>query len=141
MDKYILSIDQGTTSTRAILFNHYGQALCITQKEVECIFPNPGWVEVDAEVIYQSAVDVINELFAKSKVSPASIECIGITNQRETTVMWDKSTGLPVYNAIVWQSRQTADICDEHAKDKDLIRMKTGLIINPYFSASKIRYL
>ena len=141
MDKYILSIDQGTTSTRAILFNHYGQALCITQKEVACIFPNPGWVEVDAEVIYQSTVDVINELFEKAKITAASIECIGITNQRETTVMWDKETGLPVYNAIVWQSRQTADICDAHESEKDFIRERTGLIINPYFSASKIRYL
>jgi glycerol kinase len=141
MEKYILSIDQGTTSTRAILFNHYGQAICITQKEVNCIFPNPGWVEVDANEIYQSAVDVIDQLFFKAKVTPASIECIGITNQRETTVMWDKETGMPVYNAIVWQSRQTADICEQHKKDEDVIRNKTGLIINPYFSASKIRYL
>ena len=141
MDKYILAIDQGTTSSRAILFNHYGQALFITQKEVRCIFPYSGWVEADAMEIYQSVIDCIDELFEKAKITPNSIECIGITNQRETTVMWDKSTGLPVANAIVWQSRQTADICDAHAKDKDFIRERTGLIINPYFSASKIRYL
>lgn len=141
MEKYILSIDQGTTSTRAILFNHYGQALFITQKEVDCIFPNPGWVEVDAEVIWKSAIDCIDELFEKASISPASVDSIGITNQRETTVMWDKETGVPVYNAIVWQSRQTAKICEMHEKEKDLIREKTGLIINPYFSASKIRYL
>lgn len=141
MEKFILSIDQGTTSTRAILFDHYGQCLCITQKEVNCVFPNPGWVEVDAQEIYQSAIDVINELFEKADITPSAIECIGITNQRETTVMWDKGTGLPVCNAIVWQSRQTASICDAHTKDKELIREKTGLIINPYFSASKIRYL
>ena len=141
MEKYILSIDQGTTSTRAILFNHYGQALCITQKEVNCIFPNSGWVEVDADQIYQSVIDCIDELFKKVKITPANIECIGITNQRETTVMWDKSSGVPVANAIVWQSRQTEEICDQHKKDEKFIQDRTGLIINPYFSASKIRYL
>ena len=141
MDKYILAIDQGTTSSRAILFNHYGQALYITQQEVKCIFPYSGWVEVDAEDIYKSVIDCIDELFQKAKITPASIECIGITNQRETTVMWDKSTGLPVYNAIVWQSRQTVGICDMYADKKEYIHEKTGLLINPYFSMSKIRFI
>ena len=134
MGKFILSVDQGTTSTRAILFDHNGEPCFKAQREVVCLFPNPGWVEADALSIWISVIDVINELLIKANITFASIDSIGITNQRETTVIWDKKTGMPVYNAIVWQSRQTVDICDKYAEQKEYIHEKTGLLINPYFS-------
>ena len=112
MEKYVLSIDQGTTSTRAILFDHNGKPRFKAQREVACLFPNPGWVEADALAIWISVIDVVNELLIKANITFASIDSIGITNQRETTVIWDRATGMPVYNAIVWQSRQTVSICD-----------------------------
>lgn len=141
MEKFILSIDQGTTSSRAILFNKKGCLQYIAQREVNCLYPYPGWVETDALSIWVSVIDVINELLIKANITMNDIACIGITNQRETTVVWDRDTGLPVYHAIVWQSRQTVDICDSVEKYKDLIHNKTGLLINPYFSASKIRFI
>ena len=141
MKKYILSIDQGTTSTRAILFNEKGVAVCVAQREVRCIFPFSGWVEQDALEIWLSVIDVINEVLVKSNESFESIASIGITNQRETAIVWDKNTGMPVYNAVVWQSRQSQEICENHAEHRDLIHKKTGLLINPYFSASKIRFI
>ena len=141
MKKYILSVDQGTTSSRAILFDSTGKPCCSAQREVTCLFPNPGWVEADALSIWISVIDVINELLIKANITFASIDCIGITNQRETTVIWDKATGMPVYNAIVWQSRQTTYICDQYAEKKEYIHEKTGLLINPYFSVSKIRFI
>ena len=139
--KYILSIDQGTTSTRAILFNHEGQVVGIAQKELECLFPRSGWVEQDALSIWLSVVYVISEITIKCNITMKDIDSIGITNQRETTIIWDKNTGMPIYNAIVWQSRQSAPICDALADKKDFIHQKTGLLINPYFSASKIRFI
>lgn len=141
MGKYILAIDQGTTSSRAILFDKNGTQFAVSQREVQCLYPHPGWVEADALNIWISVIDCINELFVKSNVDLKDIDSFGITNQRETTVVWDKETGMPVYNAIIWQSRQSADICDKFESSKELIHEKTGLLINPYFSASKIRFI
>ena len=141
MEKFILSVDQGTTSSRAILFDSTGKPRFSAQREVVCLFPNPGWVEADALAIWISVMDVINELLIKANITFASIDSIGITNQRETTVIWDKKTGMPVYNAIVWQSRQTVEICERFANQKEYIHEKTGLLINPYFSMSKIRFI
>jgi len=141
MEKYILSIDQGTTSTRAILFNRAGEACFKAQKEIECIFPKSGWVEVDANKIWLSTIDVITEVLIKSNNNFNNIDSIGITNQRETTVIWEKETGFPVYNAVVWQSRQSMKICEKFEDKKDIIHERSGLLINPYFSASKIRFI
>ena len=141
MEKFILSVDQGTTSSRAILFDRSGNPRFSAQREVVCLFPNPGWVEADALAIWISVIDVINELLIKANITFASIDSIGITNQRETTIIWDRRTGMPVYNAIVWQSRQTVDICEHFADKKEYIHEKTGLLINPYFSMSKIRFI
>lgn len=141
--KYILAIDQGTTSSRAILFNQQGKIIDIAQKEFTQIFPQAGWVEHDAMEIWGSVQSVISELLAKTSVHASEIAAIGITNQRETTVVWDRHTGLPIYNAIVWQSRQTAAICDE-LKEKGvdpLIRSKTGLLIDAYFSGTKVKWI
>lgn len=139
--KYILAIDQGTTSTRAILFNKKAQPLFSAQKEVNCLYPALGWVEQDPLEIWLSVIGVINELLVKANITMANIDSIGITNQRETTVVWDKKTGMPVYNAIVWQSRQSNEICEKMEMHKHFIHQKTGLLINPYFSASKIRFI
>jgi glycerol kinase len=141
MAKYILAIDQGTTSTRAILFSHEGNPIYIAQREVECLFPKSGGVESDALALWVSVIDVVNEVLVKGHISMDDIDSIGITNQRETTIVWDKKTGLPVYNAIIWQSRQSDYICDKYLDKKDFIFEKTGLLINPYFSASKIRFI
>ena len=141
MKKYIISIDQGTTSSRAILFDKHGRNCFQAQREVKCLFPQPGWVEADALSIWVSVVDVVNEVLIKANATMDDIDCIGITNQRETTVVWDKKTGRPVYNAIVWQSRQSLKICEELEEKKKNIQEKTGLLINPYFSASKIRFI
>lgn len=138
---YILAIDQGTTSTRAILFDHAGKARFTAQREVICLFPHPGWVEADALSIWVSVIDVVNEVLVKANIKFDSIDSIGVTNQRETTVLWDKKTGMPIYHAIVWQSRQSAEICDALQDKKEIIHKKTGLLINPYFSASKIRFI
>ncbi|WP_053362885.1 glycerol kinase GlpK [Bacillus sp. FJAT-27251] len=143
MEKFILSLDQGTTSTRAILFNKAGEIAHMAQKEFTQHFPKPGWVEHSASEIWGSVLAVIAGVLSESNVRPEQIEGIGITNQRETTVVWDKETGVPVYNAIVWQSRQTSEICDE-LKDKgynDLFRKKTGLLIDAYFSGTKVKWI
>ncbi len=139
--KYILAIDQGTTSTRALLFNHDGKLVFKSQQEVVCLYPNDGWVEQNALDIFISVLNVINDCLTKFNITYEDIDCMGITNQRETTVIWDKKTGMPLYNAIVWQSRQTVDICNEWKQYEELVHQKTGLIINPYFSASKIRFI
>ena len=141
MKKYILSIDQGTTSTRAILINERGEAVYKAQREVECLFPHPGWVESVPDKIWISVIDVINELMVISSCTMADVAAIGITNQRETTVVWDRHTGKAVYNAIIWQSKQTQELCDEREDQMDFIQKKTGLRMNPYFSASKIRFI
>ncbi len=139
--KYILSIDQGTTSTRAILINNKGESVYKAQRPLDCIYPKPGWVEVDADRVWISVIDVINELLVLSSSSFDEIAGIGITNQRETTVIWDKETGRAVGNAIVWQSKQTQSLCEEKMDKMDFIQSRTGLRMNPYFSASKIRYI
>lgn len=143
MEKYILSLDQGTTSSRAILFNKVGEIVHIAQKEFTQIYPQPGWVEHNAAEIWGSILAVISQLLAEADVAPSQIAGIGITNQRETTVIWDKETGKPIYNAIVWQSRQTADICNELKAQgyEDLFRRKTGLLIDAYFSGTKVKWI
>jgi len=141
MDKFILVIDQGTTSSRAILFNKGGLPVAITQKELPVTYPQPGYVEVDANELFAGVVDCIIDVLKKANIKYSDVDSIGITNQRETTVVWSSVTGLPVCNAIVWQSRQSQQICDALSDKKELLHKKTGLIINPYFSASKIRYI
>lgn len=141
--KYVLSIDQGTTSSRAILFDKPGNICGVAQKEFAQIFPQPGWVEHDAMEIWSSVLSVIHDVLSKQNIAANQIDAIGITNQRETTVVWDKNTGIPVYNAIVWQSRQTATICEKLKSQglNELFRNKTGLLIDAYFSATKIKWI
>ena len=143
MKKYILALDQGTTSSRAIVFDEQGQAKAISQKEFTQIFPKPGWVEHNPMEIWSSQASVIAEAITTIDINGLNIAAIGITNQRETTIVWDAETGTPVYNAIVWQDRRTSEYCDSLKKDghTDLIRSKTGLIIDAYFSATKIRWI
>ncbi len=141
MKKYILSIDQGTTSSRAILFNKKGELVASASKEVVLYYPHEGYVEADPIEIWSSVVDVINNVLIKANTTWSEIDSVGITNQRETTVIWEKKTGKPIYNAIVWQSRQSLSICESLSKKETIIHNKTGLLINPYFSASKIRFI
>ena len=142
-NKYVLAIDQGTTSSRAIIFDKAGNHIGTSQKEFTQYFPEAGWVEHDAHEIWNSVQSVIAGAFIESGVKPDQIAGIGITNQRETTVVWDKETGLPIYHAIVWQSRQSAQIADELKEQgyADIFHEKTGLIIDSYFSATKIRWI
>jgi glycerol kinase len=143
MSKFILSLDQGTTSSRAIIFNHSGDIVAIAQKEFTQIYPNAGWVEHDPLEIWSTQLSVVAEVIVKAGLSPKDLDSIGITNQRETTVVWDKETSVPIYNAIVWQDRRTAAYCDE-IKAQGLaknIQEKTGLIIDSYFSATKVRWI
>src|SRR5690625_2874542 len=139
----MLSIDQGTTSSRAILFNRQGEIVAIAQQEFEQFFPRPGWVEHDANEIWTSVLGCITEVLRKASVEANQIAGIGITNQRETAVVWDKHTGRPIHKAIVWQSRQTEDICKEleEAGFADLFKEKTGLLIDPYFSGTKVKWI
>lgn len=142
-EKYIMSIDQGTTSSRAIIVNHDGEIVASHQAEFPQIYPKAGWVEHDANKIWNNVQSVIAGAFIDGGLKPHQIAAIGITNQRETTVVWDKETGLPIYNAIVWQSRQTADLADKLKEDgyTELIKSKTGLVIDAYFSATKVRWI
>ncbi|WP_295728669.1 glycerol kinase GlpK [uncultured Limosilactobacillus sp.] len=141
--QYVMAIDEGTTSTRAIIFNHAGQEVAIAQREFPQYFPQPGWVEHDALEIWDAVQQVISEVMIKAGIQPYKIASIGITNQRETTVIWDKHTGKPIHHAIVWQSKQTAPIAERLAAEgyTDLIHSKTGLVIDSYFSATKIKWL
>ena len=143
MEKYILALDQGTSSSRAIVFDGHGQAKAVSQKEFTQIFPKPGWVEHNPMEIWSSQASVIAEAITSIHINGLNIAAIGITNQRETTIVWDAETGTPVYNAIVWQDRRTSEYCDSLKRDgrTDLIRSKTGLIIDAYFSATKIRWI
>lgn len=143
MKTYVLAIDQGTTSSRAMLFNKKGEIVHVVQREFKQHFPHAGWVEHNALEIWGSVLAVIASLLTESKVEPEQVHAIGITNQRETTVVWDKHTGIPVYNAIVWQSRQTQDIVNElrEAGHESLIQQKTGLRLDPYFSATKVKWI
>ena len=143
MEKYILALDQGTSSSRAIVFDRHGQTKAVSQKEFTQIFPKPGWVEQNPMEIWSSQAAVIAEAITSIDINGLNIAAIGITNQRETTIVWDAETGAPVYNAIVWQDRRTSEYCDSLKKDgrTDLIRSKTGLIIDAYFSATKVRWI
>ena len=143
MEKFILALDQGTTGTRACLVDHDAKIVASSAQEHPQIYPKPGWVEHDPEAIWSSVTSTIQDVLRKAKVHGSQIAAIGITNQRETVVMWDKDTGKPVYNAIVWQCRRTTDFCNKLKKTAKakVIKKKTGLIIDPYFSASKLRWL
>src|SRR3990167_1253441 len=143
MSQYILSIDQGTTSTRTFLIDHDLNVKGTAQKEFKQHYPKPGWVEHNPEEIWASTLQTIKEALAKSKVDPKNIAAIGITNQRETTILWDRKTGKPVYNAIVWQCRRTAAICNKIKEDgyTGLFQKKTGLVVDAYFSGTKIKWL
>jgi glycerol kinase len=141
--KYILAFDQGTTSSRAIVFNHASEVVAVAQKEFTQIFPNAGWVEHDANEIWYTQLSVATEAVLKAGLSPADIAAIGITNQRETTVVWNRNTGEPLHNAIVWQDKRTASYCDELRKagHHTAIQEKTGLILDAYFSATKLKWI
>ncbi|CDF58386.1 glycerol kinase GlpK [Thermobrachium celere] len=143
MSKYILALDQGTTSSRAIVFDKGGQIISVAQKEFTQIYPKAGWVEHDPMEIWATQIGVANEAIAKAGLTAQDIAAIGITNQRETTVVWDKTTGKPIYNAIVWQCRRTADICDDlrNRGYAEMIRNKTGLVVDAYFSGTKIKWI
>jgi len=143
MEKYILAFDQGTTSSRTIVFDHTGNIIAVSQKEFTQYYPKPGWVEHDPVEIWQTQISTAREALKKAGIEAGQVSAIGITNQRETTVLWEKDTGKPVYNAIVWQCRRTADICSElkTAGLEDTIRKKTGLLLDPYFSGTKVKWI
>lgn len=142
-EKYILSIDQGTTSTRAIIFDKHSDIISVAQEEIKQYYPQSGWVEHDANEIWISVLTVMARALVQANLEASDIASIGITNQRETTVVWDKETGHPVYHAIVWQSRQSEEICQKLKKQgyESMIREKTGLVIDPYFSGTKIKWI
>jgi len=142
-ETYILTLDQGTTSSRAVLVNQNGDIAEMAQQEFTQFFPKPGWVEHDANEIWVSVLGVMTTVLAKSNIRPDQIAGIGIANQRETTVVWDRHTGRPIYPAVVWQSRQTADICEQLKEEghEDTFRAKTGLLIDPYFSGTKVKWI
>jgi glycerol kinase len=143
MKQYILALDQGTTSSRAIVFDHSGSPVSLAQKEFRQIYPKPAWVEHDPDEIWTSQGAVALEALSKAGIDSGSVRAVGITNQRETTIVWDRKTGKPVYNAIVWQDRRTSGYCDSLKSDghSDMIRQKTGLVIDAYFSATKVKWI
>jgi glycerol kinase len=143
MPQYILALDQGTTSSRSILFDKSGTIIAVAQKEFTQIFPKPGWVEHDPKEIWETQLATAKEVLVKANISTTDIAAIGITNQRETTIVWDRNTGEAIYNAIVWQDRRTANFCDE-LKERGLqksIQEKTGLVIDAYFSGTKVKWI
>lgn len=143
MEKYIVALDQGTTSSRAIIFDKDQNIIGVSQKEFRQIYPKEGWVEHDPMEIWGSQYSVLQEVLAKSNLNQSDIAAIGITNQRETTIVWDKKTGVPIYNAIVWQCRRTASICEELSKDgfDEYVKENTGLLIDAYFSGTKVKWI
>src|SRR5690606_17486905 len=143
MEKYILALDQGTTSSRAILFDREGKIVSTAQREFTQYFPKPGWVEHDPLEIWSTQAGIAAEATTKKGLTSDNIAAIGITNQRETAVVWDRKTGKPVYNAIVWQDKRTAGYCDSLRKQgkSELIRNKTGLVLDSYFSATKVKWI
>jgi glycerol kinase len=143
MAKYSAAVDQGTTSTRCMIFDHAGKVVSVIQKEHEQIYPKPGWVEHNPMEIWSRTQEVIRESVGKAGAQAGDIAAVGITNQRETTVVWDKNTGKPYYNAIVWQDTRTKDICDQLAKDggQDRFRPKVGLPLATYFSGPKVKWI
>ena len=140
---YVLALDQGTTSSRAILFDKAGRPLHIAQREFEQLYPQPGWVEHRPEDIWNSQLEAARKVLDEANVKPDQIAAIGITNQRETTILWDRETGEPIYNAIVWQCRRTAEACDRMRHDglAQLFQQRTGLVLDAYFSGTKVRWL
>lgn len=143
LGKYIMALDQGTTSSRAVIFDHNGSIISMASKEFKQIYPKPGWVEHNPTEIYSSQIEIARDALSKANLTAVDIVSIGITNQRETTILWDKDTGQPLYNAIVWQCRRTAPICDQ-LKEKgfaESIRKKTGLVVDAYFSGTKIKWI
>lgn len=143
MANYMLALDQGTTSSRAILFDHEGQIVTVAQQEFPQIYPQPGWVEHNPQAIWEAQLHVAQKIFATQGISAADVAAIGITNQRETTIVWDRETGEPIYNAIVWQDRRTAAFCDQlkaEGFDK-VIKEKTGLVTDAYFSGTKVAWI
>lgn len=142
-DKLILALDQGTTSSRAILFNHNGEIVKISQKPFEQFFPKPGWVEHNANEIWSSQISVAAEVIAQAGITGREVAAIGITNQRETTIVWDRETGEPIYNAIVWQDRRTSKYCDQLKEQghAEMIKEKTGLVLDAYFSGTKLKWI
>src|SRR5690242_3035541 len=141
--KYILALDQGTTSSRAIIFNHEGGVVASKNQEFEQIYPQPAWVEHNPEEIWSSQLGVAQDVMKQLNLTAADIAAIGITNQRETAVVWDKATGKPVMNAIVWQDRRTAAFCDQLKSEgwEPKIKEKTGLVIDAYFSGTKVKWI
>ena len=143
MGDYIMALDQGTTSSRTIIFNRAGEIISSSQQEFEQIYPRPGWVEHDPEKIWTSQLQTIREALDRANLLASEISAIGISNQRETTVLWDRRTGKPIYNAIVWQCRRTADFCEELQKEgfDARLREKTGLVTDAYFSGTKLKWI
>ena len=143
MAKYIIALDQGTTSSRAIAFDKDGNIAGVRQQEFTQIFPQAGWVEHDALEIWESQIQVFKDLLTFNRIQPSDISAIGITNQRETAVVWNKNTGKPIYNAIVWQDKRTAGICDDMTAKglTDYVRENTGLVIDSYFSGTKVKWI
>ncbi len=141
MGRYVMAFDAGTTSERAIIFDKTGSIVSVAQKEIKQYYPQAGWVEHDPMEIWSAQLGVAVEAMSKAGLTAEDIDAIGITNQRETTIVWDRGTGLPVYNAIVWQCRRTTAICEKLADHKNMIRLKTGLVIDPYFSATKLKWI
>ena len=141
--KYIMALDQGTTSSRAVIFDHNGSIISMASKEFKQIYPKPGWVEHNPTEIYSSQIEIARDALSKANLTAVDIVSIGITNQRETTILWDKKTGKPIYNAIVWQCRRTAPICDQLKKKglAEIIQKKTGLVVDAYFSGTKIKWI
>src|SRR6516225_5479884 len=140
-NRYLLAIDQGTTSTRAVLYDTRGREIASASRELTQHYPQPGWVEHDPEEIWESVREVVPQSIARAGFQAAEIAGIGITNQRETVVLWDRSSGNPVGRALVWQDRRTTDFCREHKADEPWLSEKTGLVLDPYFSGTKIRWL
>ncbi len=138
---YLLAIDQGTTSTRAVIYDERGQVCGSAGRELTQYYPQPGWVEHDAEEIWAAVVEVIPRALAAAQVEAGALAAIGVTNQRETVVLWERATGRPLARAIVWQDRRTSDFCRERRGDEDWLRQRTGLVLDPYFSATKVRWL
>src|SRR5436190_2697522 len=140
---YILALDEGTTSARAILFDRQGRIRAVAQKEIKQFYPKPGWVEHDATEIWNAQLGVAQGALKKARLRPRDIAALGITNQRETTVLWDRRTGMPIHRAIVWQDRRTAGACDRlrEGRHEKRFQKKTGLLLDPYFSGTKLAWL
>ena len=140
---YILALDAGTTSVRAIIFDYHGRIRALAQKEIQQIYPRPGWVEHNPQEIWRAQVAVAEKALHDARIQPCEVAGVGIANQRETSIVWDRETGAPVYNAIVWQDRRTAPMCDElrNAGYDETIQQLTGLLLDPYFSATKLAWI